>query len=388
MAGPFRRRVFYIPGYDPYPPRRYREIYRREGARQAGISGYGLHVRAQGQKWHVLADMDGAAETEVEVLVWSDIVQTSMQGGVRATYAQMLRTAWIYLRSGALRALWGVARPPLRAAMYPVAVLLAQLLVALLPMVLALWLLPIWAALPLGALALAGILRLFRRHDNRFLAYYLMHDYAFTAAWQGANPPELEERLDQFRAKIAEALESGVDEVLVVGHSSGAHLGVSILADLLRGRGDAPQVPLGLLTLGHVVPMVSFLPEAGRLRRDLHDLSREARLTWIDVTAPGDPCTFALCDPVGVSGVAPADQRWPCILSAAFSRHMAPERWRALRWRFFQLHFQYLHAFEQPGIYDYFAITAGPMTLAQRFAGRASSPQARRAAMSPHRGMS
>ena len=30
-----RRRVFYIPGYDPFHPRRYRELYRREGAEQA-----------------------------------------------------------------------------------------------------------------------------------------------------------------------------------------------------------------------------------------------------------------------------------------------------------------------------------------------------------------
>ena len=33
-AKPFRRRVFYIPGYDPFHPRRYRELYRKEGADQ------------------------------------------------------------------------------------------------------------------------------------------------------------------------------------------------------------------------------------------------------------------------------------------------------------------------------------------------------------------
>ena len=35
-----RRRVFYIPGYDPNPPRRYRELYRTESQKQAAISGY------------------------------------------------------------------------------------------------------------------------------------------------------------------------------------------------------------------------------------------------------------------------------------------------------------------------------------------------------------
>ena len=36
----FRRRVFYIPGFDPFPPRRYRELYRTESQEQAQISGY------------------------------------------------------------------------------------------------------------------------------------------------------------------------------------------------------------------------------------------------------------------------------------------------------------------------------------------------------------
>ena len=43
-TAPFRRRVFYIPGYDPIHPRRYRELYRKEGRDQAQISGYGLEL--------------------------------------------------------------------------------------------------------------------------------------------------------------------------------------------------------------------------------------------------------------------------------------------------------------------------------------------------------
>jgi hypothetical protein len=41
---------------------------------------------------------------------------------------------------------------------------------------------------------------------------------------------------------------------------------------------------------------------------------------------------------------------------------------------FFRLHFQYLCAFEQPGFYDYFQITAGPSSLRDRFQERAPSP--------------
>ena len=42
-----KRRVFYIPGYDPIHPRRYRELYRKEGAQQAYISGYDLTLSSK-----------------------------------------------------------------------------------------------------------------------------------------------------------------------------------------------------------------------------------------------------------------------------------------------------------------------------------------------------
>jgi len=395
-----RRRVFYIPGYDPIPPRRYRELYRKEGAAQAALSDYRLTLSPKAGDgrygWHVDAVIGGQqTHSDFEVLVWSDIVRESMDQGVLATYLLLARTAWTYIGSGALFRLMRLRKGPLIAALYPVGFLLVQLLLALLLA----WGLGRLLALLHPGLAWAGllvvpfVLEWFRRKDNRFFVYYLMHDYAYSARHRGANPPELEARMAQFADEIAAALaDEALDEVLVVGHSSGAHLAVSVLAQLLRdgrGPGQGPGAPvLSFLSLGQVVPMVSFLPDADDLRRDLRDLSTRDSLTWVDVTAPGDGCAFALCDPVSVSGVAPANKRWPLVLSAAFTQTLSPERWRALRWRFFQLHFQYMCAFDCPGDYDYFQITAGPQTLAQRFEGRAASPSRIVTPLSGYRGVS
>ncbi|QFT96095.1 hypothetical protein FIU85_02150 [Roseovarius sp. THAF8] len=377
-----RRRVFYIPGYDPIHPRRYRELYRKEGAEQAGLSGYDLTLSARKSEgrygWQVDAQIDGHdIHTEFDVLVWSDIVRDSMERGIAGTYLQLIRTAWTYIASGALFRLMRLRKGPVIAALYPVGFLIVQLLIALalayaLGRLLAL--LHPYAAWA-GLAVVPPVLHWFKARDNKLFAYYLMHDYAYSAQSKGANPPELEARMAQFTDEIAAALTTDVDEVLVVGHSSGAHLGVSILADLIRqGRVPHNGPILSFLTLGQVVPMVSFLKNAHRLRADLHYLSIRDELTWVDVTAPGDGCAFALCDPVCVSGVAPENQRWPLILSAAFTQTLSPERWKALRWRFFRLHFQYLCAFDRPGDYDYFQITAGPQTLGHRYADRAPSP--------------
>jgi len=383
-----RRRVIYIPGYDPVPARKYREMYRAEGAEQARLSGYALALRPGGARaggafgWEVEAEIEGArTEARVEVLVWSDIVKRSMAGGVLATYGHLARTAWVYLSTGALFRLVRLRKGPVLAALYPVAMLLAQLAFALLA--------ARGAGLTLGAAhpaaAWAGLavvpplLWWFRRLDGRLYAHYLMHDYAFSARYRGADPPELAARIDAFADHVADALADDADEVLVVGHSSGAHIAVSVLARLIRaGRLPERGPALSLLSLGQVIPMVSFLPGAEALRADLALVSREERLTWVDVTAPGDGCAFALCDPVAVSGAAGPGRRWPLVLSAAFTRTLSPARWQALRWRFFRLHFQYLCAFDAlPGRaddYDYFRITAGPKTLAGRLGARAPSP--------------
>jgi len=411
-----RRRVFYIPGYDPIHPRRYRELYRKESNAQAAISDYEVTMAPKpGGKtfgWTAEGRIDGKrTKARIDVLVWSDIVRRSMGKSIPATYRQLVQTSWVYIGTGALWRLMRLRKGPVIAALYPVGMLIAQALMALLVAVLAAralgwgltggfeaitgWLdarYPVPAGTPpvdytvyavartvlmwaLGGLVCWRMLTWFKHQDGRFFAYYLMHDYAFSARWMGANPPELEKRMSDFRATIARALQDPVDEVLVVGHSSGAHLAVSVLADLIRA-GEVPEdgPELAFLSLGQVVPMVSFLPRAGRLRADLHYLSQRIELTWVDVTAPGDGCAFALCDPVAVSGVAPeTGKRWPLVLSAAFTQTLSPARWKELRWRFFRLHFQYLCAFDRPGDYDYFRITAGPRTLARRFEARAPS---------------
>ena len=376
------RRVFYIPGYDPFHPRRYRELYRKESAAQGAISGYQLSLSAKTTEgpygWHVDSQIDGVeTQTDFEVLVWSDIVRGSMEQGIIATYGLLVRTAWTYISTGALFRLMRLRKGPVIAALYPVLFLLVQLLVALLAgygLYRALGLvLPWWAAL-VGFAVVPALLHWFKARDNKFFAYYLMHDYAYSASTKGSNPPELEARMAEFATQIGEALQSDVDEVLVVGHSSGAHLAVSVISDILRGGSMVKDGPsLSFLSLGQVVPMVSFLPSANRLRGDLHFLSQQENLFWLDVTAPGDGCAFALCDPIHVTGVAPEVKRWPLVISAAFTQTLSPARWKELRWRFFRLHFQYLCAFDRPGDYDYFQITAGPKRLSDRFEGRAPS---------------
>ena len=181
-----RRRVFYIPGYDPIHPRRYRELYRKEGAAQAAISGYDIALEpnsgSENYGWQVKGLIGGVeVDAQVDVLVWSDIVRESMNTSIPATYLQLLRTAWVYIASGALWRLMKLRKGPVIAALYPVGMLLVQLMLAavlgcvvvfgisalLVPFI------GVFAyvlALLTGGACFYGLLRWFKKKDGRFFA--------------------------------------------------------------------------------------------------------------------------------------------------------------------------------------------------------------------------
>ncbi|MGB0497212.1 MAG: hypothetical protein ACPGID_02640 [Rubricella sp.] len=375
-----RRKVFFIPGFDPLGARRYRELYRKQGAAQAAVSGYDLHMEAVpgGGRYRWRATMDGASTAEIEFLEWADLVRDAMAVPIPVSYQQLARTLWLYLRSGALRALIRLRYVPMLIALYPAVALMAYLVIC----GLAAWAvvavagalgLPGPLALAIGAAAFAGLMILLRRRDNRLYAYYLMADYAFAAREGGRMPDPLVHRVAEFTARVDEALGEDWDEVLIVGHSSGAQLGVHVAA---RAQRPANGPAFSLLTLGQVIPMVSFLPTADDLRTDLARAAARTDLYWLDVSAPSDGACFALADPVDVTGVAPDAKVNPTVISAKFSRTLSDRQQKELHRRYFTKHVQYLRAFERVEDYDYFAITAGPMSLRERFGHRTSSASA------------
>ncbi len=197
-----RRKVFYIPGFDPFPPRRYRELYRSEAKKQADFGGYNISQEIleveDGFGWRVTGQIDDVTcVSDIEVLVWSDIVKSTMSGGILSTYLHMIRTAWIYLSTGTLWDIVQLRKGPVIAALYPIGFLSLQFLLALGHV----WALQFTLSPILGwgsYVAFAGIwpiLSAFRQWDGKIFAYYLMQDYAHSAQAYSAYPRSLRERL-------------------------------------------------------------------------------------------------------------------------------------------------------------------------------------------------
>jgi hypothetical protein len=162
--------------------------------------------------------------------------------------------------------------------------------------------------------------------------------------------------------------DGGNDEVLVAGHSVGTHIAITAVARALDSIPDGSW--LSLLTAGQSIVMTPDAPLAAQFRQDLLKVATSSKVRWIDVTSAVDGSCIALTDPLATSGIArPAGAMiQPKLVSARFNKLFTPATYAGMRRDFLRTHFQYLMAAELAGDYDYFLITAGDMTLQDRFA--------------------
>jgi hypothetical protein len=238
-----------------------------------------------------------------------------------------------------------------------------------------------WWPQVLGLLAGAVLMRGAGWLERRLHTTWLLRIFAFAHAWSTERVPSLPQRLDQAAQALRQRLDDpAMDEVLVVGFSVGGMLAVSVVA---RAGVAAPSVsasaPLSMLTLGHCVPLLGLMPDAHSFRTELQRVGGSASVCWVDVSAPGDWGSLALIDPVplcapdisnagnpnaGHSASAAVNPR--LLASPRFHTLFEPETYRRLKKDKRRMHMQYLMAGERAGVYDYFALTAGPLGLRQR----------------------
>ena len=341
-----------------------------------------------GPGWSASAGPTGGTTAAfVEVLHWDDLARAAVPTAIRSGYRTLLRTVWVYGRSGAFRRLARLNRAAASWAFAGAAALVAGASLAIglgvlggrtiatglggpadligLPMT------PVhFLAGFAGTCAAALVLRLLRSEDGRLRAYERLRPTAYLASANGAYPPELERRVSAFAGRIGWALRQPVDEVVVVGHGEGAALAVSALAEAVRWGELPPGAPeLSLLTLGQTIPLVGFLPDAARLRADLRDVSLRADLCWVDVSDPSDARAFALSDPVAVCGVALDERAGPLVLAAGRTDASQPVRW--ITAAPFRRHDRYLRAPKGSARdYDWQRVILGPLTLRKFLSGR------------------
>ena len=388
-----KRHVFYLSGFDPRGPAFYRRLYQSESAKQAAVNGMAISVGKSAkpsklsQAWTLQANIgDGTVETRYECLRWDDLIRKHWQRNELRIVLDFCRVFAMCVGNGMLWRFLTTAWPPFVAAVVPFLLIMAVLSLALGAGALAVYALGaagvsaalVWAG---GLGAFAAVMQLGRLMERRMNSYWLLRIYAFTEKQAVDKLPDLEERLDIFAQQlVAKAKAAQDDEILLVGHSTGSIMAISVLARALHIEPAlASQGPrISLLTLGQCIPLLSFWPRAERFRCELASVFEARQIDWVDFTAPTDGACFALIDPVAATGIThpknaePNAEPRPKLLSTRYVTLFTPQTYAAMRRNWYRHHFQYLMAGEKAGDYDFFAITAGNQMLGERFRAKAS----------------
>lgn len=415
-----RRHIFYVPGYDPESSSRYRMLFVRELTRYAKrfsepkrtVTRATMNAEGTVQSWRVAAQPETeGAETTYDVLLWDDLVRTDFRRSRLVSVSLLVVGTLQTIVSGLMVRFYRLNWKYGNVILYPLimVVLLALCTLAIAGFVHAHlgtafghslgW--PLWVTLPAGLLIGLAWVKAMEALLNRIYFWQLLNDWVFN--WQHGQGwrPDYERRLDAFAdhviARCAAFAASGdnPDEIMILGHSSGAltaveltarvlardpHLGGSTLRDpalhdptlhdptLGAPTLDAPTQTLALVTLGSGLPLVAMQPRAARLRGEIATLVASTRLVWADFQAPQDWMNFPGFNPVrhlalDLEGKPPAN---PLVRSARFREIISAETYKKVRWRPFRMHFQFLLSNDQRGYYDFFAMTLGPQRLRER----------------------
>ena len=375
-----RRHVLYMPGYDPRGVAYYYRSFRQEFARFGALHGLGTSVsrpaapaEAAYRNWVArTTGADWQVETVYELLTWDDVVRADAG---RPAWRK-IAAAWMvlarYLCDGTLRRMFAAHWRFVLFFLYPYVAFLGMVAGAVLLGRAAAWvpaLLPWGAAWPGavlgGAVGLGALAACLRLSESQTYLLYLFDDGVSTDDFARGRRPDWEARLTRFAERLVAIAQAGeVDEILVVGHSSGSFMAVDVIAQALAldpalGR-HGPA--LRLVTLGANLPLVSFNPRAGWFIERLKQVLAAPEVAWLDVQSRKDVMNFYPFDQAAGHGLAGPRL---VTLGVRFRDVLLPGNYAGFRWRFFRVHFQYLMANERPASWDYFMLICGPRSISE-----------------------
>lgn len=375
-----RRRIIYVSGYDPRGAQGYFEMFRRTCDRTQRLWPVSLalqppeiesedfahwRVDARGPDWQVA--------THYDFLRMEDHIGADM---ARPMASQLLRgLAWLLddTVSGAqfriFRASWRFGLHLLCfhllllawiAVSAAVAVLVGRTVGHLLG-----W--PIWAAVVSSLVAAGLVVLALRPLADRWRLIQICNSWSLQRRFARGRPTWLDAVIDAGAKRlVAAAAANEVDELAIVGHSSGCVIALAIMdrameidPDLFR-RGPR----LVLLTLGSVMPATALHPGAQRMRDIVGRLAAARGLKWVDCQSRKDVMCFANFDPVDGIGVHVGSERSnPLLWRINFRDVIAPQNYNRFRMNFFRVHYQYIRGGDRRAPYDYALLIAGPAAI-------------------------
>lgn len=365
MAG-FKRKVFYVGGFDPRGVRFYHQLANEQIRRYAVRTGEDVTVSTRAKGSPVRSDWIIRNEpldvtTDYSFLRWEDIVRAAW---VKDPFSLAIRAFRAYrdnIRHLDFTTGRTLGKGPLITLFYPPVFMILLPLVIALPIALiaAIWL-PGIVALLIGVVAGVGLARpfLIRMH-----APWLLRFFVFNSELGGGEAdPALEKRLDVFADEIVASFAGDWDEILLLTHSNGSILGVPLMVRLLERGGGALPANFALVTMGHCIPLVACRRDAARFKDQLRQLAKHD-FRWIDIGSPPDGAAYSGVNPMLL--VTPNPRPRMELLSPRFHLFYDRATYHSGYHNKYEVHFDYLRTGDRVSEIDFPSLMAKPRTIEQ-----------------------
>ena len=363
-----KRLVFHIGGYDPtMPPASAQRRFVREMGRfqrtwlvKAFIDG--LRDSTDQIKWKVTTTgPNWQVETDYHLVRWDDVIESFKQRPIWFRIPQGILAFLDFVAAGAL---WGYLRTNWHYAgffLYPFVAFGVLIVAAFLVGEFAFKIggsisLTIGIGLLAFATLLVGPWRWLHLAD-------LFDDWIFSREYIQSGSSIIEQRLDRLAAEIvAAASGSDADELVVIGHSLGAVIGIDLLdrAVKLDPTLGARKMPVMFITIGSSILKVGFHRGATRFRAAVERVARAPGIFWADYQARIDVLNFYDTKPMAEMALPTENE--PIVRLVEFSRMLERAMYRRIRLNFYRLHCQFISGNDRRAAYDYFMLVCGPVS--------------------------
>lgn len=360
----FKRKIFYLSGFDPRGPRFYHQLYEEQAALYGVRAGREIVVGKRRRqpphsaRW-TIEDKTADTITDNVFLGWDDVVRDHwvknpialLWRSIVAYYNFTTRVDWTHVITFPRGVRFAFYYPGVSAVLLPIlfGLLLWYPAIALLG-----W---TWGAVAALAIAVAVSMFIVRKIQGFWLLRFIIFNDTLA---DDRLDPAIETRMDEFVEAIRASFDEDWDEILFVTHSNGSIMGIPMMARLIETCGSNLPDHFAFVTLGSCIPLIGCRKDSHRFGA-LLDTVGQGDFLWLDIGSITDGACIAGIDPCVAT---PRPRRANLFqTSPRWFKYCDPATYDARRRNKYEVHFDYLRTFDRLSPLDYIAISSGDRPL-------------------------
>jgi len=376
----FNRRIYYISGFDPRGARFYHRLFREESKKSGAISGAKIETGKRKvldsviTQWQVDSVWDGESyKTDYRFMTWDDVIKHYWVSNPWELILKSMPMYFSHIKTGLFSKYKQAGIGPFYFSLYPFAFCIVSLLLSfligfLIYQICFMLFGEVVLGVSLGIIAACFFIRYAVHSGEKMGAWWVMQSYFLHSRWMEKPLPELERRTQDFAERIIQdQIDDPVEEIVLVGHCTGALLTVAVMSKILGMQHDGLKSKLSVMTLGQSIPYLTYAAPAKHFRKMLQTFAINKSFPWFDMGARADPLCFQQVNPALADGIILDDGNVPCRVVVRPYNMFSSEKYKTLQKNKLRIHFQYLMAADIKTDFDYFEIVTGPLAKLQSY---------------------